>query len=83
MSSVLYPMTHNNGANPIGNQVRALERNITDLRRLVETQTAEIAVLKTQVATAIAAASAASTAAANAVTTAANAANASAAKPPA
>ena len=60
MSSVLYPMTHSNGANPIGNQVRALQQTITDLRKVVDSQTGDIAILKTQVAAAVAAASAAS-----------------------
>ena len=63
MSSVLYPMTHSNGANPIGNQVRNLQQTITDLRKVVDVQTADIAILKTQVAAAVAAASAASIAA--------------------
>jgi len=63
MSSVLYPMTHSNGANPIGNQVRALQQTIADLRKVVDSQVADIAVLKTQVAAALAAASAASVAA--------------------
>ena len=63
MSSVLYPMTHSNGANPIGNQVRALQQTIADLRKVVDAQVTDISVLKTQVATALAAASAASVAA--------------------
>jgi hypothetical protein len=63
MSSVLYPMTHSNGANPIGNQVRALQQTIADLRKVVDTHTSDIAILKTQVAAALAAASAASIAA--------------------
>ena len=63
MSSVLYPMTHSNGANPIGNQVRALQQIIADLRKVVDAQVVDIAVLKTQVAAATAAASAASVAA--------------------
>jgi len=63
MSSVLYPMTHSNGANPIGNQVRALQQTIADLRKVVDAQVADIAGLKTQVAAAVAAASAASVAA--------------------
>lgn len=60
MSSVLYPMTHSNGANPIGNQVRALQQTIADLRKVVDTHTSDIAILKSQVAAAVAAASAAS-----------------------
>lgn len=63
MSSVLYPMTHSNGANPIGNQVRILQQTIADLRKVIDIQTADIAILKTQVAAAVAAASAASVAA--------------------
>ena len=63
MSSVLYPMTHSNGANPIGNQVRALQQTIADLRKVVDAQVTDISVLKTQVAAALAAASAASVAA--------------------
>ena len=63
MSSVLYPMTHSNGANPIGNQVRALQQTIADLRKVVDTQTADITILKAQVGAAVAAASAASIAA--------------------
>jgi len=63
MSSCLYPMTHSNGANPIGNQVRALQQNIADLRKVVDTQSGDITVLKMQVAAAVAAASAASVAA--------------------
>ena len=53
-------MTHSNGANPIGNQVRALQQTVSDLRKVVDAQAADIAVLKTQVAAAIAAVSAAS-----------------------
>jgi len=60
MSSCLYPMTHSNGANPIGNQVRALQQTIADLRKVVDSQVTDIAILKTQVAAALAAASAAS-----------------------
>jgi hypothetical protein len=56
-------MTHSNGANPIGNQVRALQQTIADLRKVVDTQSGDITVLKTQVAAAVAAASAASIAA--------------------
>ena len=56
-------MTHSNGANPIGNQVRALQQTIADLRKVVDSQVADIAVLKTQVAAALGAASAASVAA--------------------
>jgi len=56
-------MTHSNGANPIGNQVRALQQTIADLRKVVDSQVADIAVLKTQVAAARGAASAASIAA--------------------
>ena len=63
MSSCLYPMTHSNGANPIGNQVRALQQNIADLRKVVDSQVADIAILKMQVAAAVAAASTASIAA--------------------
>ena len=63
MSSCLYPMTHSNGANPIGNQVRALQQNIADLRKVVDSQVADIAILKMQVAAAVAAASSASIAA--------------------
>ena len=63
MSSVLYPMTHSNGANPIGNQVRNLQQTITDLRKVVDIQAADIAILKAQVAAAVSAASAASVAA--------------------
>jgi len=53
-------MTHSNGANPIGNQVRALQQTIADLRKQVDSQTNDITILKTQVAAALAAASAAS-----------------------
>jgi len=56
-------MTHSNGANPIGNQVRALQQTIADLRKVVDTHTGDIAILKMQVAAAVAAASAASVAA--------------------
>lgn len=56
-------MTHSNGANPIGNQVRALQQNIADLRKVVDSQVADIAILKMQVAAAVAAASSASIAA--------------------
>jgi hypothetical protein len=56
-------MTHSNGANPIGNQVRALQQTIADLRKVVDTQTADITILKAQVGAAVAAASAASIAA--------------------
>jgi hypothetical protein len=63
MSSVLYPMTHSNGANPIGNQVRALQQTIADLRKVVDTQTGDIVILKAQVTAAINAATAASVAA--------------------
>jgi phage shock protein A len=60
MSSCLYPMTHSNGANPIGNQVRNLQQTVADLRRQVDSQANDITILKTQVAAALAAASAAS-----------------------
>jgi phage shock protein A len=53
-------MTHSNGANPIGNQVRGLQQTIADLRKVVDSQVSDIAILKTQVAAALAAASAAS-----------------------
>ena len=53
-------MTHSNGANPIGNQVRSLQQTIADLRKVVDSQVADIGILKTQVAAALAAASAAS-----------------------
>jgi hypothetical protein len=58
MSSCLYPMTHSNGANPIGNQVRALQQTIADLRKVVDSQVTDIAILKTQVAAALATATA-------------------------
>jgi hypothetical protein len=51
-------MTHSNGANPIGNQVRALQQTIADLRKVVDSQVSDIAILKTQVAAALATATA-------------------------
>jgi flagellar capping protein FliD len=49
MTSVLYSAGLNyQGGNPIGNQVRSVQNNVSDLRKVIDTQTAEIALLKAQ-----------------------------------
>jgi hypothetical protein len=49
MTSVLYSAGLNyQGGNPIGNQVRSVQSNVTDLRKLIDTQAIELNLLKAQ-----------------------------------
>jgi hypothetical protein len=49
MTSVLYSAGLNyQGGNPIGNQVRSVQNNVSDLRKLIDAQAIELNLLKAQ-----------------------------------
>jgi hypothetical protein len=49
MTSVLYSAGLNyQGGNPIGNQVRSVQSNVSDLRKLIDAQAIELNLLKAQ-----------------------------------